>query len=641
MILGIGYLLLLTYFGHSLRISLLPEASLWRTSTGPRLPAYLYLLPIDVLTGVVVGTTSLYFFLLIGDSLGQIAFFFLLFCVLLLGISILLGKRKSSKPRTNLAKKTHVLTTISILVMVLWGIFLTWKTFYVQDDVLYAGYTVFSDLSPHSALVSSFGQGGNIPAQYPHFSGAGMGYHFFFYFFAGNLRYLGMPIDWAMNLPSLLGTWAFLSLLSYLAVKLSRNLWAMPLTILLFMFRSSFSAYVLLADGKRINDLYNAMEFAGPLARDEWGLYNLNVYANQRHLLWGLAVVLVLLIIYLPKLEGFQWNAWYPLAKSPLAFSLLLALPLPYWHGSAAIAGLLILALWALFSGEKLSFLILGLTTVISAFVLRAFFTTEQLDMGESLFQFGYILDNPGLLDVLRFFILLFGPMLLVMVLLPILTRKNWIRVWSLSLFLPSLFAFTVSLTPDVMVNHKFLMMTQIFYIPLVVWVLLRMLERRKILAIVATLYIFSMLFTGITDFWAYRNQSTLLVRIPLDDAFSQWMYTHTSVDTISLTPPWAMHSYFLTGRQSYYGHSYYAHSAGYDTDTRYGEIVRFLAAADTPEELKRYARDNKLSYLMIDDSLRYSEEYYVNEIRLEQIFPRIGSFPDQGNLNIYDLRLP
>ena len=38
-----------------------------------------------------------------------------------------------------------------------------------RDGMLKVGYSVFSDLSPHTAMTSSFGEGDNVPTEYMHF----------------------------------------------------------------------------------------------------------------------------------------------------------------------------------------------------------------------------------------------------------------------------------------------------------------------------------------------------------------------------------------------------------------------------------------------------------------------------------------
>ena len=82
-----------------------------------------------------------------------------------------------------------------ILLTAVISAFLMFYTYRIDHGSLINGYSTFSDLSPHTAMVSSFGKGFNFPTQYMHFSGDGIKYHFLFYFLCGMLEYLGFPID--------------------------------------------------------------------------------------------------------------------------------------------------------------------------------------------------------------------------------------------------------------------------------------------------------------------------------------------------------------------------------------------------------------------------------------------------------------
>lgn len=567
-----------------------------------------------------------------------------------------LGKR--------LLPRMQLFLLVMSLLALAWGAFLTWPVYFVRDHVLYAGFTVFSDLSPHTALVRSFGVGANIPAQYPHFSDAGMRYHFFFFFMAGLLNRLGFGVDLALNLPSMLGTWAFCQALGVMACRLSRRLMAFPLTLLLFMFRSSFSGFVLLYRELRagaslpeaLGSLSAAEHFAGPLLHDDWGLYNLNVYANQRHLLWALALVLYLMLLFLPALSAgaplkafFRRGAWrgglFAAVRLPaLPYVFLLTFPLAYWHGSAAICLLLIFACWALFSRAKSYFLAAGVFTVAGALLFRVYLADGHKGApAGSFWQPGYTLADRSPAGVLLFLVTLFGPAFFLMLAALAAARCRRDRVWTFSLLLPSVFGLLFSLTPDVTVNHKFFMVTQLFFLPFVSALLLRFwqVRRARVPVRAAVLVLTACLcFTGLTDFWAFRNQSARHVSAPLSDRFTTWVSANCDPDRPNLTPPWAWHPYFCCGRQSLYGHSYYAASAGYPTDERLDEIRRFLAAA--PGELSRlkaFPKKFRAEFLFIDDGWRQNRDYVINEARLAELFPLAASFPEYGNLKIYDLR--
>ncbi len=119
-------------------------------------------------------------------------------------------------------------------------VFITWimfYVFYVYKDTLYMGYTVYGDYAPHTAMMRSFSRGNNFPTEYPHFGGQDVKYHFMFQFLTGNLEYLGLRIDLAYNLLSILALWGFLVLLYLLAVRVTDSRKAGTLGIFLFFFQ--------------------------------------------------------------------------------------------------------------------------------------------------------------------------------------------------------------------------------------------------------------------------------------------------------------------------------------------------------------------------------------------------------------------
>ena len=103
-------------------------------------------------------------------------------------------------------------------------VFLTWIMFYVffiKDGVLYSGYTVYGDYAPHTAMMRSFSMGNNFPTEYPHFGGQDVKYHFMFQFFVGNLEFLGLRLDFAYNVVSVLALLGFLIFLYHMAKRLA------------------------------------------------------------------------------------------------------------------------------------------------------------------------------------------------------------------------------------------------------------------------------------------------------------------------------------------------------------------------------------------------------------------------------------
>ena len=98
------------------------------------------------------------------------------------------------------------ITTVEIVVITLVCLlvfYLMFKTLGILDGKLKIGLSVFSDFSTHLSMMRSFSHGNNFPTQYTFFGGEDVKYHFMFQFLCGNLEYLGLRLDQALNIPVL------------------------------------------------------------------------------------------------------------------------------------------------------------------------------------------------------------------------------------------------------------------------------------------------------------------------------------------------------------------------------------------------------------------------------------------------------
>ena len=381
--------------------------------------------------------------------------------------------------------------------------FLMFYTYRINGTTLQAGYSTFSDLSPHTAMVSSFGKGFNFPTQYMHFSGDGIKYHFFFYFLAGILEYLGLPIDYAINLPSIIAMVCALVLLGLLAVLISSRRVAFAVAPILVFFRSSLNAFVhlkeLMAEGNTMQQAVKAIldfnQWYKVTDYDDWGIWAINVYPNQRHLMLGVAVIILMVIIFLPfvrrlgislsrsedfgdgvKTFAFSKNAWLTRSEDPLypvsiAFlACVLVCIMPYFHGSCLIALLLILFGMAIFSESRLLYLVVAIFAVGSSYAQTLAFSGGYGNVVSFKFAPGFILDKPTVADLAHYLYIVTGLTLIlavvfaVTVLIVDLVRKK--PVYRFLLFLcalnPMIFAFLFQVTLEKLANHKFIQVSLI-----------------------------------------------------------------------------------------------------------------------------------------------------------------------------------
>ena len=337
-------------------------------------------------------------------------------------------------------------------------VFLTWIMFYVffiKDGVLYSGYTVYGDYAPHTAMMRSFSMGNNFPTEYPHFGGQDVKYHFMFQFFVGNLEFLGLRLDFAYNVVSVLALLGFLIFLYHMAKRLTGSFAAGVLTVFFFFFRSSLSFFRFVIEHLSAGDLWTTLRdnttFIGYTTNENWGLWNFNVYLNQRHLAFGLLIVTLVLWVFMDWLEagcsaperGVRWiknriftkKAWLCVhSETALLAGMLLGLT-SFWNGAAVIGGLLILMGFAVFSDGKLDYLILAVTSVIFS-VLQ----TKIFIWGNAVspsFYWGFLSENKSITGVLWYLIQMSGVFFVGAVLIAFFLRERRQRATLVSFLFP------------------------------------------------------------------------------------------------------------------------------------------------------------------------------------------------------------
>lgn len=559
---------------------------------------------------------------------------------------------------------------VSLILFAVFGIWLMRTSFYQQNSWLHAGYSVFSDFAPHTALISSFSTGRNFPAAYPHFAGDGIAYHFMFFFISSQLYDLGLPFSLAINLPSIMGLISFCVMAGSLAYKLTGHVKAFLLTPGLLFLRSSMAFWTWLRDvifyqpdfDRSFSSIWQLISkqetWIGHTPRDDWGLWGLNVYANQRHLLPGMALLFFIILLMLPDyIDGYQnWQGWKkalfskgfwqwqrPADRKRAYCVLLLCLMLPFFHGSATVALLLILMGMALFSINKVSYLLIGLATFIAAQIQTAYFAGINTASISPTLQFGFIAPDQTMKGVLIYLLEMSG-LVFIIWLLMLFKNNRLLKPLMVCFIFPLIFAFTVSLTPDITVNHKFIMITIAFTNIFAAQLLIELWQQRQAFRLPAKIVALSLAIlltiTGFQEILIFRNINQRTLAINLEDDVVTWIRQYTRPDAVFLTAPYHYHAFFLSGRYTYFGHSYYAWSAGHDTATRHERVQWLLSGGEgDPVKTKAVIRGEKIDYLLIDDELRNHSEFNLNESFFKEHFELIISFEDSKHTAIYGLR--
>lgn len=539
------------------------------------------------------------------------------------------------------------------------AVFLTWimfYVFYIRDGVLYSGFTVYGDYAPHTAMMRSFSLGNNFPTQYPHFGGEDIKYHFMFQFLVGNLEFLGLRLDLAYNLVSVLALLGFLMVLYSIAKRITGSSGAGVVTILLFFFRSALTFFRFIWEHAAAGDLWQVLrdntEFIGYTANENWGLWNFNVYLNQRHLALGLLIAALVLWMYLDwvdagcahKETGLLWlrdrfftkEAWRCRSiEQALAAGLLLGMT-TFWNGAAVIGGLLILMGFAAFSDGKLDYLLTAVTAVVFSLLQSGLFIRGAAV--EPAFQWGFIVEDKSLAGVLWYLLQMSGVFFLGAAVLFFIQKKRSRRVILVSFLFPLVFAFCVSLTPDVTVNHKYIMISYGFLALFWADALVSLFRRRMPVKILAALLAICLTVTGIYDFVIIlrNNGSGHRVAVKTESSLTDWLAEHVKSSDLVLTPEYSINEVTMSGIMMYMGWPYYAWSAGYDTYGRAAKATEIYTSEDK-KRVKTLVQQEDISYILFEEGMTFEGAECVEDT-IKAIYQRVYQSED-GRIRIYETK--
>lgn len=568
------------------------------------------------------------------------------------GRAVLFHKNRKMIKYKKLFQKEALFFTILALFLI-WIMF---YVFFIRDGVLYSGFTVYGDYAPHTAMMRSFSLGNNFPTQYPHFGGEDVKYHFMFQFLVGNLEFLGLRLDVAYNLVSVLALLGFLMLLYSLAKRITGSGKTGILTVVFFFFRSALTFFRFVWEHVQAGDLLSTLrdntEFIGYTVNENWGLWNFNVYLNQRHLAFGLLIISLVIWMYLDWVEAgcgheekgllwirnrcLTWEAWKCRSvERALAAGLLIGLT-AFWNGAAVIGGLLILMGVAVFSDGKLDYLITALVSVLFSVLQSKIFIWGSAV--ETSFQWGFIVEDKSLGGILWYLLQMSGIFFLGAVFLIFVQKKRSQKAVLISCLFPLIFAFCVSLTPDVTVNHKYIMISYAFLA--IFWAeAVTSLMRKKIpVKILAVVLCISLTITGVYDMWIiFRNNGPgHRVSVNLDSELTEWLAENLDHKDLILTPEYSISEVTMSGVMMYLGWPYYAWSAGYDTYGR-AEKAREIYTSQDKESVRRLVQQEKITYILFEEGMTFEGEYGVEDT-IKAMYPRVYQSEDR-RIRIYEIR--
>lgn len=556
--------------------------------------------------------------------------------------------------------KSNCFYAITIGIMILLVSFLMLDSFRSGGGKILAGNSAVSDLAPGVALTSSFGKGFNFPTQFPHYAADGIQYHFFFYYFCGNLEFLGLPIDWAINLPSIFSMVSTLMLVGTLGVLLSKKRGAFALVPALVLLRSSFNSIMQFSEyfsqyhsfSRTLKEMLAAASYYGKTPNEGSGVWTINIFAGQRHLMFGMACAVLLIMLFAPyvrsmcsmlgnkKMRGkrrrtffFGRYSWLPERTGTngpwrtLVLAIIIVLPFPFFHGSELISTLLILAFMAIFSTYRLIYVLTGGIAVLSAlFQARLFSGTA-----EKIFRFqvhiGFVSESKSPLAMLSYLVAVTGlTLILAAIYIFFVIRKDrrnrgFQTVLGVAFLLPMVFAFIFQTTSNLMTNHKFVQTTILLMDVFVACLLLRLWHgrasgktrkqaaetRRRAPRLLACVLFILLTVSSVFEWKTYDNCNETKKEIDPRSEMVAWISGNVEPDAVFLTPCWNYATFYLAGRSAYCGDYYYAWSAGHNVSGRLKKYCDLVSGCGgNIKAFRKLCYEEGISYVIVSPDYRY-----------------------------------
>src|SRR6266480_3515865 len=295
----------------------------------------------------------------------------------------------------------------------------------------------------------------------------------------------------------------------------------------------------------------------------------------------------------------------------PFLFSGALLGLLPMWNSAVFIAAAAILGLLFILCPRRLQMLALAVTAGLIALPQMVFLATGSARAQmPKLLHWGYTIDHPTALNVVKYLGFIFGFKWL-LIALALVFATNLQRRFFLAVFSLLAVAFCFQFTIESLANQKFFHIWVIIVNLFVAFALWRLWHLSlagttlagKFAAIVTTLLIIP---GGLIDFFPIHNTGWSEVAYK-NDPLIDWLNKNTTPRDIFLTDRFVNHPILMAGRRILYGWPYYAWSAGYNAG-KYDRLYAELFESNDPWKVFRLLKENGINYVAYDNAVRQGQ---------------------------------
>jgi len=514
---------------------------------------------------------------------------------------MLRGKNNSSSPSIHLI--SDIVLIFFAFVFSLWMML---KTFH-GDAIgqLFVGSNNIFDFSHALGIIRSFSFGSNIPFVSPFQAGLPYFYHFFFNFYVSLWEYFGVPIIWAMNMPSAFAFTSLLVVIYFLPQLLFKQSVLIGwIAVVLTLTNSTLTWWqILIQKGLSIQMIRSlwalpTYPFAGPFDGATISIFmTLNNYINQRHLAFAIACSILFLLLIVKQIEQNKFTV-----KTSLIYGVFFGL-LGLWNITITLIGVISTVLLLIPTKFRKQSVVFALAV---GNILLLWYG-QYLFMYKELFVLGKAISGPtmpiqAVWNASQYFLLNLG-ILPIVVLLGYFVISKKSRVFTLPFLLLSVSLCIVSVVEKVGFDQKFLsfliIWANVFAAIGVGWLW----NKQTLIPKLGALCLFIVLtISGVIDLFPIKNEFAY----PMVDSsvipVVSWIRTKTSSNAVFVSYSDMIDPVAFAGRKNYFG--FFGNIGSYDRS----EDVKNIYAGNNER-----AKKMGVSYILVPKWNKNDFPYHVN----------------------------
>ncbi len=524
---------------------------------------------------------------------------------------------------------------VALICFLIFSGWLNYHTFNnYAGDIRVAG-GAWSDIIYHHAYVRTVSIGNNVPTQYPYFANEPIRYHFLFDYYTGKIAQAGMNTVHALNLMSALSLTVLLLLIFEFGKTYFKSTAVGVLGAVFLIFHSSIAAFTWLKENMGLDlgtQIATKTGWLNGAQFESWGLFNLNVFINQRHFAFALASFVFFVLCLLIRRKRSATDNGSNLNPTSMKENILVGILigcLPFWN--AVITGIT-LACYSMFAvvhfkNKKFAFGTIYTVIIATLIIIPQFciFKSGQTVLADyPRFHLGYALDRFSLSQFFLYYYKVLG-LKAIAILAAFLIIPRPKKFDMLILTLPFLIANVIQFGYILYDNNKLIIASLVFLNCYAAYSIVWLYQKVSFFKYSLTgLLIVAMILAGTLDLCSVKNMGMVTIA-DQSSALKQWIISSTKPDTVFLTASFipyednAMVAINLAGRKLYAVRNDVDSSCF--VDDRLRNITRLYAMEEGLTVLKDMLSKEKVDYIVVDGLVRENGEYRLDETKIADNF--------------------